>query len=300
MLKSDLVQFIKNTEKMVLPGRVGPLFQRAEMLARLPLWIQKFIIEQGSKNDPFIGFVVEPYSFFLSYEITNPEEAQKHLPPDYELVPCAMFDETEPKFCGIIGAFNVHTSVFWGSRIELYVIAENKKTGLLSWIICDYESNTISYDPGKGFSGASTKHSVITTSYAGEVIVDIESEESPNKIALTADYEAGAKQVPLNQRLWVEGNLSVDYGGDHEGADSVPFGLIFDPREMAHGTRIPLEKTEIDHNTFGQKMFAAEPFEVLCFPFAQHFLTTSFPIVSEIKNEADLIEAIKKFNEKVG
>ncbi len=298
MDQSELIHFIKNTEKMVLPGRVGSLFQRAEMLAKLPLRWQKFIVELGSKNDPFIGFIVEPYSFFLSYEITDLEKAKSYLPPDYELVPCAMFEDSEPKYCAILGAFNVHTSVFWGSRIELYVIAQNTKTGLLSWIICDYESNTISYDPGQGFSGASTKHSVVTTSYAGEVIVDIESAESANKIDLVADLNAGKRQ-PLNQQLWVEGNLSVDYGGELEEEDSTPFGLIFDPREMAHGVDIPLDKVTIHHNTFGKGMIAEKPFETLCFQFAQHFLTTSYPIVSTIKNEADLELAIRNFNAKL-
>ena len=74
-------------------------------------------------------------------------------------------------WCGILGAFNVHTSVFWGSRVELYVIARNTRTGMLSWIICDYESNTISYGPGQGFSTSSTSRAVVTTSHAGEVIV---------------------------------------------------------------------------------------------------------------------------------
>ena len=66
-------------------------------------------------------------------------------------MPTAIFEETEPRICGVIGAFNVHTSVFWGTRVELSLIAENTTTGMLSWVICDYESNTISYDPGQGF-----------------------------------------------------------------------------------------------------------------------------------------------------
>ena len=299
MKQSDLLQFIKNTEKMVLPQKVGGLYQRAEMLRKLPIAVQQFILEKASGNDPYIGFIVEPYSFFLAYEITNVAEANKHVPPDYELVPFAMSDDGSPRFCAIIGAFNVHTSVFWGNRIELYVIAQNKKTGLLSWIICDYESNTISYDPGRGFLGASTKHAVVTTSYKGEVIIDVVSAESANQIVLVADIKSG-QQTPLNQRLWVEGNLSVDYGGDLEDhTESKPFGLIFDPKEMVHALKIPLAEVQIAHNSFGDYMLAAEPFEVCCFPFAQHFLTTSFPIVSAIKNEADLETAVKAFNEKL-
>ena len=298
MNKSELIQFIKNSEKMVSPRAVGTLFQRAEMLRKLPLKLQQYILKKGSAKDPFIGFIVEPYSFFLAYEITDLEAAQKYLPPDYDLIPCAMFADTAPRFCAILGAFNVHTSVFWGNRIELYVIAQNRQTGLLSWIICDYESNTISYDPGRGFMGPSTRHSIITTSYTGELIVDVLSENGANQIALVANLITG-QQTPLNQRLWVEGNLSVDYGGDLEDDESRPFGLIFDPKEMVHALKLPLDDVQIDHNSFGQEMLGKRPFEACCFPFAQHFLTTTFPILSSIQNEADLEMAIKKYNEKM-
>lgn len=43
----------------MLPGTVGPLHGRAEMLAKLPLRVQKVVIEQESKRDPSIGFIVE-------------------------------------------------------------------------------------------------------------------------------------------------------------------------------------------------------------------------------------------------
>ena len=36
--------------------------------------------------------------------------------------------------------------MFWGCRVELYLVAENTRTGMLTWVICDYESNTINYD----------------------------------------------------------------------------------------------------------------------------------------------------------
>jgi hypothetical protein len=239
MNKNELIRFVKNSENMVSPKEVGNLFQRAEMLRKLPRKFQKFIINKGAQKQPYMGFIVEPYSVFLAYEITDITAANQYLPPGYELIPCAIFDDTPPRFCAIIGAFNIHTSVFWGNRVELYVIAENKNTGMMSWIICDYESNTISYDPGQGFSGPSTKRSVITTAHSGELIVDVMDENEANKIALVADIKAG-KSHPLLQRLWVEGNLSVDYGGDAEDQESDTFGLIFDPQEMAVSPQYPL------------------------------------------------------------
>jgi hypothetical protein len=291
--KPDLVRFIKVTEKLVTPTAVGKLYGRAEMLSKLPVGVQKRIVARASRDGSRIGFVVEPYSFFLAYEIRDEAEANRQLPPGYELQPTAMFEGTEPRLCGVVGAFNVHTSVFWGSRVELSLIAENKKTGMLSWVICDYESNTISYDPGQGFSGSSTGHSVITTAHSGEVIVDVKSEQGHNHIATVADL-AEASMRPLDQRLWLEGNLSVDYGGRLLDAGSVPFGLIFDPGEVQQALHVPLDAVTIDANTFGDTLLAGEPFEACCFPFAQHYLTTSFPESSPITDRKSLERAARE------
>jgi hypothetical protein len=286
--QSDLLQYIKSTEKLVIPKAVGKLYQRAEMLSKLPVGVQKWIVGRASGSSSEIAFVVEPYSLFLAYEIEDVAEAARQLPPGYELVPTAMFADTAPTPCAIIGAFNVHTSVFWGSRVEFSLIAENKRTGMLSWVICDYESNTISYDPGQGFSGA-------TTSHAGDLIVDVESEHSRNRIASVANLNA-ASMRPLDQRLWLDGNLSVDYGGRLLDKDSVPFGLVFDPGEVEQALHIPLEAVEVESNTFGHGLLASEPFEACCFPFAQHYQTTSFPASSPITNREDLEKAVKEMN----
>jgi hypothetical protein len=214
------------------------------------------------------------------------------LPPDYALVPTTMFADGQPRYCAIVGAFNVHTSVFWGSRIELYLIAEHTGTGMLTWLICDYESNTINYDPGEGFSGATTSHAVVTTSHRGEVIVDVLSKDRPNHLAVTAASRAGSMRA-LDQRLWIDGNLSVDYGGRLMHAGSDPFGLIFDPGEMEHALNIPLDSVTVERNTFGESFRAAEPCEVACFPYAQHFLTSSYPQPSQIRDRQGLVDAVR-------
>lgn len=241
-----------------------------------------------------MGFVVEPYCLFLAYEISDPEAARRQLPADYELVATSMFADGHPRHCAILGAFNVHASVFWGSRVELYLIAENTRTGMLTWVICDYESNTINYDPGEGFSGATTSHSVITTSHAGDVIVDVRSRERTNQLSVVASLP-GAPMRALDQRLWIDGNLSVDYGGRLMSDDSIPFGLVFDPGEMSQALHISLDAVTVDLNTFGAEFIGDVPFEVACFPYAQHFLTTSYPQESSIVDQAGLEEAVREF-----
>jgi hypothetical protein len=293
----DLRRYIKTTEKLVVPADVASTTQGSAFLRKLPLRLQRYIVDRASRTNPYMSFVVEPYAVFLAFEIVDTEAAERLLPPHYSLFPSAMFTDTEPRLCAIVSAFNVHTSVFWGSRVEFYLIAENCKTGLLSWIIDEYESNTHSYDPSQGFIGPSTSHSVVTTSYAGEVIVDVASAKSGNSLALVADLKNGAL-TDLDQRLWVEGNLSVDYGGELQQCTK-PFSLVFDPGEMATALKLPLDDISLCTNTFGKGMLDPMPFEAACFPYAQHFVTTSVPTATTMRTAQDLERAVTDLNDRL-
>ena len=293
----DLRRYVRATEKTVDPATVAFRVQGSGMLRRLPLRIQRYIADRGARTDPYMSFVVEPYATFLAFEIVDIEAAEKLLPPDYSLYPSAMFSETVKRPCAIVGAFNVHTNVFWGSRVEFYLIAENRKSGLLSWIIEEYESDTISYDPSRGFSDPSTAYSVVTTSYRGEVIVDVASAKSDNGLSLVADLTDGVR-AELDQRLWVEGNLSVDYGGELQQCTK-PFSLVFDPGEMAQALKLPLEGISLCTNTFGHGILDPAPFEAACFPYAQHFVTTSYPTGSSMRTADDLERAVAELSDEL-
>jgi hypothetical protein len=289
--RAQLRKFVTLVEDSVSPRDVGRLYARAEALARLPISLQRWIVQRAG-GDPYMGFVVEPYCLFLAYEVTDRDAAARLLPPGYRLIPSAMFEGDQPRYVAILGAFTVHTTVFWGARVELYLVAESETTGMLTWIICDYESDTINYDPGQGFSGATTSRAIVTTTHTGDVLVDVRSAHRPNELAVSAPT-AGGTQRPLEQRLWVEGNLSVDYGGRlaHPGSES--FGLIFDPGEMTQALDIPVDAVEVERNTFGADFRATEPLSVACFPYAQHFLTTSYPRHSPIHDRAGLEDEIE-------
>jgi len=295
MDKTNLNNYIRAVENKVDPLKVASNIQGVAFFAKLPRAIQNLIIKRAGKADPYMSFVVEPYSTFLAYEIIDMAAAEKLLPHDYKLLSSSLFENGKERPCAIVGAFNVHTSVFWGSRLELYLIAENQKTGLLSWIITSYETNTSSYDPKRGFIGPTTSRCVVTTSYAGEVIVDVQNAHSSDQINYVADL-SNAKCATMNKRLWIEGNLSVDYGGDLQG-DSKPFGLIFDPNEVFQGQMIPLENLEISSNTYGKQFLDSKPFEAAYVPYAQHFLTTNFPAATSLKNAADLEREATKISE---
>lgn len=297
MRPEDLRRYIKTTEKMVVPEKVATTTQGSAMLRKLPLGLQRYIAERGARSNPYMSFIVEPYAVFLAFEITDTEAAARLLPPGYSLFPSAMFTDTPKRPCAIVSAFNIHTNVFWGSRVEFYLIAENCKTDLLSWVIEEYESNTHSYEPSRGFIGPSTSPSVVTTSYAGEIIIDVASAQCGNSLALIADLNNGVS-TELDQRLWVEGNLSVDYGGKLQQCTK-PFSLIFDPKEMAQALRLPLEDISLCTNTFGADMLEPMPFEAACFPYAQHFVTTSTPTATTMRTAADLEDAVINLIEKL-
>jgi hypothetical protein len=297
MQVQDLRRYIKITEKMVVPAKVASTTQGSAMLRKLPLRLQRYVVNKGAQTNPYMSFVVEPYAIFLSFEVTDTEAAERLLPPNYRLLPSAMFNDTPKRPCAIISAFNVHTSVFWGSRVEFYMIAENCKTGLLSWIITEYESNTHSYDPSKGFIGPSTSHSVVTTSYLGEILIDVASAKSGNSLTLVASLKSGVL-TELDKRLWVEGNLSVDYGGELQ-QSTKPFSLVFDPKEMAQALKLSLNDISLCTNTFGAGALNPMPFEAACFPYAQHFITTSVPKATSMRTTEDLERAVNEINEKM-
>ena len=275
MQPEELRRYIKMTERAVVPATVATRVQGIGILRRLPRWLQNAIIDRGSRTDPYMSFVVEPYAVFLAFEITDPEAAEQLLPPDYALHPSAMFAETEPRLCAIVSAFNVHTNVFWGSRVEFYLVAENRQTGLLSWVIEEYESNAHSYDPSRGFTLPSTSHSVVTTSYRGEIIVDVASAKSGNGLVLNADL-TNAELAALDRRLWVEGNLSVDYGGELQ-QSTKPFSLVFDPGEMEQALKLPLDDISLCTNTFGRSMLDPQPFEAGGIPLRTALHHDEFP-----------------------
>lgn len=298
MRSEDLRRYVRNTEKTVVPSTVAMRVQGMGFLRKLPRRLQQYIVDRGSRTDPYMSFIVEPYAVFLAFEITDEAAAASLLPPGYRLAPSAMFADTPPRPCAIVSAFNVHTNVFWGSRIEFYLMAENGETGLLSWVIEEYESNAPSYDPKSGFALASTSHSVVTTSYRGEVIVEMKNEQSGNGLALVADMTGGVPTA-LDQRVWVEGNLSVDYGGELQ-QSTKPFSLIFDPGEMARALKLPLDAISLCTNTFGRGMLDPRPFEAAVFPYAQHFVTTTYPTATSMRTAEDLERAVSELNDKLG
>lgn len=291
MKKEETKQFIKGVERLVKPIDVTAIAFFNTFNRLLPIWFQKKLMKKTAKQIPHMGFVVEPYSTFLCYPIADCDAAQQLLSDDYRLIKTKIFADDKPQYYIIFGCFTAHTSAFWGTRIEMYVIAENKNTGLLTWVIVDYDTNTNSYDPARGLIAANSTDTIMTSTYDGRVLVDMKRDDDSRQLAVEVDTATGT-MAPLDQRLWLEGNLSVDYGKELSDTQSQPFSLTFDPKEVQQALSIPAKTVLVEVNNWYPGLFTSMPTQVVCFPYAQHFVTDSYAPTNIVTNKKELEKAV--------
>lgn len=284
----DKFRFTKGIEGLVDPMEVGTIHFLSPFSRMLPKKVQNFIVESSAKKMPYMGFVVEPYSYFLAYELVDLAWAEQLIPDNFRLVKAKIFDNDEPKYYCIFGCFNVHTSAFWGQRMEFYIVAEHKETGLLTWIIVDYDSNTLSYDKAGGLVAPDCKQAVITTDYDGNVIVDMVKNDDSRGLVFSSDIKTGTIAA-LDQRLWLEGNFSIGYGRELSGNDDAVFALKFNPLEVEKALQLPLDSLSLELNSWYPGLFADTPAQLACFPYAQHFLSDSPGHSSIIRSKEELV-----------
>lgn len=283
--------FTKEIEKLIDPINVGTLHFMQTFNDLLPKKIQNKIMKASSKKTPQMGFVVDPYSFFLFYEIKDLEKANGLIPDGFKLIKTKIFETDEPKYYTVFGCFNARTSAFLGMRTEFYIIAEDTKTNLLSWIIIDYDTNTISHDKKNGLVGPNLTNSFSTINYDGTLFVQSIRKDNSRSLKFESDITKG-KTKKLDQRLWLEGNLSIGYGKTFSGTDEDIFSLKFNPKEVEQALNIPLDALKLETNSWYQDLIKETPSELVCFPFAQHFLSDSPGYSSKLKTKADLEKEI--------
>ena len=69
---------------------------------------------------------------------------------------------------------------------------------------------------------------------------------------------------------------------------------------MSRALKLPLEDISLCTNTFGAGMLDPMPFEAACFPYAQHFVTTSTPTATTMRTAEDLEDAVASLNGRLG
>ncbi len=287
----NVLKYAKGVEKLVDPMFVGKTHYMQTKLSKAPVFLQRKIVTAASKKANKMPFVVEPYCTFLFYEIPVPERVQKFMPDGFTPARSAIFEGDKAKYYGIVSMFRIHTSVFWGARAEYYLVAENTKTGLLSWIMMDYISDTISYDEKHGLKSPDCTGSVMTTTCEGDFVCEMKNADGSKKVECTASL-LHSKMRPLNERLWIEGNTSIAYGRLAGQPDGDLFSLTFYPEEMKQALDIPLKDVFHFHaSTSTTGHFGAVLDRVISFPFAQHMLSDSPGTHTHYGNEAALRKA---------
>jgi hypothetical protein len=131
----------------------------------------------------------------------------------------------------------------------------------------------------------------MTIDYDGIIYTDVKNVNG-RKLIFNSDIKAGLMK-PLDQRLWIEGNLSVAYGGVKVEDDPGVFSLTFDPKEYEKALEIPLDHIHIEENNWYPGLFKAQPSKLVCFPYAQHILSDSPGHASRYMDEKDLIQAVE-------
>ena len=290
----NVLEYAKGVEKLVDPMAVGKTHYLQTKLAKLPVWMQRKIVTSATKKAGMMPFVVEPYCTFLFYEIPDPEKVQKFMPEGFVPAKSAVFEGDKEKYYGIVSMFRIHTSVFWGARAEYYLVAENTKTGLLSWVMMDYISDSISYDEKNGLKSPDVKNAVMTTTCEGDFVCEMKNEDGSKKVECLASLTK-AKMRHLNQRLWIEGNTSIAYGRLAGELDGDLFSLTFFPEEMKQALDISLDEVRyFDVVSSRTGKFGAVLDRVVSFPFAQHMLSDAPGVHTYYGNEEALRKAVEK------
>jgi hypothetical protein len=286
-------KFIKGVEGLINPMDVSNLLFFQKLKGLLPPPILKGLLFRASKKTPYIGFVIEPYSLFLFFKLSNIEYAKSLLPDRYELAKTKLFADDEPEYYMGIGNLGTRASTFWGTRQESYLIAIDKRSGLLSFIFIDILSNTIIALPSKGIADPNCQKALFTTSSKGEVFLDIQENKTNRKFRLTGSIKKG-KIRKLYQRLWLMGNTSIGYSKNLAEGDDNPFAVIFDPAEVDEALDVPTEDIHIIENTLFPGLAEPELCKAICFPFAQHYIADSPGFYTSVKDRDDLVH---KYNE---
>lgn len=289
-------KFIKRVESLINPMDVSNLLFFQKLKKALPPFLLKRLLHRAAKKNPYIGFVIEPYSLFLFFRLRNIEDAKRLLPDRYELAETKVFADDEPGHYLGIGNLSTRASTFWGVRQESYLIARDKRTGLLSWIFIDILSNTVIALPSKGIANPNCRKAVFTTNSKGEVLLDIAEDKTNRQLVLTGSIKRG-KMRKLDQTIWLMGNTSIGHSKNLADGDDNPFAVIFDPAEVDNALDIPTEDITIAKNTLFPGLAEPELCKVACFPFAQHYIADSPGCHTSVKDRNDMISHYHKLGD---
>jgi hypothetical protein len=285
-------KFIRGVESLVDPMDVSHLLFLQELRKMLPRPLFTRLLHRTARRTPYLGFVIEPYSLFLFFRLKDVERARSMLPDRYRLARSRIFADETPDYYLGVGSFGTRASTFWGVRQEAYLIAEDRETGLISWIFVGILSNTVIALPATGIANPNSRGAVFTTTSKGEILLDFKEDRTGRQLSLKGTITNGRLRE-LDEPLWLLGNTSIGHSRHMSNGDDSPFAVIFDPAEVERALDIPPEDITITRNTLFPGLAEPEPSRVLCFPFAQHYIADSPGCRTVVTDRADMI---RKYN----
>jgi hypothetical protein len=128
----------------------------------------------------------------------------------------------------------------------------------------------------------------------GKLYVDIKNDHN-RKLSFTSDLSKGEWHA-LDESLWIEGNLSIAYGKNKTDGISDTFSLMFLPCEFKKGLELSKDDISVDCNGWFPDLLSQEPDKIVCFPYAQHFLSDSPGYASHTKDSKDLLEKLENLD----
>ena len=287
--------FIRKVESLICPAEVSDLIFFSSLKKFIPPSLFKRVLYNTSKRYPRIGFVIEPYCLFLFFRLREVEKARRLLPERYELAKARVFEEDPPEFYFGMGIFNTRASTFWGSRLETYLIATDRVTGITSWIFADILSDTIIAHPKTGIADPNCARAMYTTNSRGEVFLDFQQAKKDRGLELRGNLTRGTRRR-LEQDLWIMGNASIGHVNSFGSDSDEPFAVVFDPAEVASALDIPVDDLHILRNTILPDFAEPELRKAACFPFAQHYIADSPGRRTFVRDPGDMVV---KYNEIV-
>ncbi|MDC7235104.1 MAG: hypothetical protein PQJ58_17860 [Spirochaetales bacterium] len=289
-LEAEEYKFIENVEKAINPAEVSNLYFFQGFRKYIPNFLFKALLDRTSRKTPRMGFVIDPYCLFHFFKLKDIDAAQAMLPERYELTKACIFDGDEPQYYFGMGTFNTKASTFWGVRQEMYLIARDRETGLLSWIFIDIISNTLISLPTVGVASPNSNSAMYTTNGRGDIFMDIREAKSDRRFQCTGNVRNGEMRA-LEQNLWLMGNTSIAHSKKLGGSIyEEPFAVVFDPDLVKEALDIPVEDIQVKINTLFPGLAEAELHKVACFPYSQHYVADSPGCRTYVKDRADMIE----------
>ncbi len=277
-------KFIEHTEQLINPLDISTLNILSHIIKVMPIKLQNKMIDKGAKTNKYMSFIINPYSTFVCLEIKDVHLANSYLPDNYIAYKTKLtHDDKDAKYYAIIGMFSVNTSAFAGNRLEYNIIAKNKDTGLVSWVIIDYDTNVMSHDIKHGVRPYTTKECILTTDYNGNIITKFNNQKLDRCVKLNISTTNATKHT-LHEEIWHEGNLSVIYGKELSKDNTKAFSLLFDIDELKYGYQIDVEEINDYTNTWFNDLTYDTPTSIIYFPNHQHYVSDAPGHFSNLKS----------------